>query len=98
GFLHQITTCTGAESAFGIEHFVVHRVDENRKLRIHRYEIFDQIQTAAAWKSDVGDDEIRLAPWNVGQRFLRALRSPATEESRLGIDERTHGVAHHRVV
>src|SRR4030095_11623627 len=50
------------------------------------------------WECNVSNDQIRFASGDFVQRFLRAPRSPATEESRLGIDERAHGVAHHRVV
>src|SRR6476620_1155971 len=57
---HHIATCTGGQSALGIEYVVVHRDHQHRQIRGFPLQMLHHLDTAHSFESDIGNNDVRL--------------------------------------
>jgi hypothetical protein len=59
GFLfHDVAAAAGAQRAFGVKRFVVHREDKHEHVRVTGLDVFDELDAVAGLEGDIDDGDI----------------------------------------
>ena len=98
GFLQQVAARALHERLAHIGGVVVHREDENRRIRRCLLDLGCNLETAAPGHGDIKQNDVRLFQARHPHRFLRATGFVFDRDVRFGVEEPTQARTDERVV
>ena len=98
GFLQQVAARALLERLAHVGGVVVHREDENRRLRSGPLDLGRDLETAAARHGDVKQDHVGFIQARLPHRLLCATRLVFDRDLRVGVQEQTQAGTDKRVV